>query len=238
MKFQPAQEYHLYITQTQPYFRAPHLYIATAARFMQGRPGITDEDAKRLLVDPAYYKTAKDVSDSVLMTSRDGLTYDQTFREALVRPGLSLAQWVSRSGYPALNVVPTGPSEMSLYENQNYAQPTAHLHRYSLRLDGFASVQAPYEGGEFVTRPFHFSGRHLELNLSTSAAGSVLVEIQDESGLPISGFSAGDCVDRPGNDLARIVRWKGGDDLISLAGKTIRLRFVMKDADLYSLRFQ
>ena len=27
----------LYTNQTQPYFRAPHIYIATPARFMQGR---------------------------------------------------------------------------------------------------------------------------------------------------------------------------------------------------------
>ncbi len=195
MKFQPAQEYHLYTSQTQPYFRAPHLYIATAARFMQGRPGITDEDAKRLQVDPAYYKTAKDVSDSVLLTSRDGRTYDQTFREALIRPGLDLAQWVSRSGYPALNVVQTGPAEMSLYANQNYGQPTAHLRRYSLRLDGFASVQAPYDSGELLTKPLRFTGHRPEINFSTSAAGFIRVEIQDESGKPVGGFRAEECTE-------------------------------------------
>lgn len=237
MKFQPPQEYHLYITQTQPYFRAPHLYIATAARFMPGRHGISDEDAKRLKVDPAYYKTAQDVSDSVLMSSRDGLTYDQTFREALVRPGLDAAQWVSRSGYPALNVVPTGHGEMSLYETQNYAQPTAHLHRYSMRLDGFASMHAAYEGGEFVTPPLRFSGANLQLNFSTSAAGFIQVEIQDENGVPLPGFSLADSVGLLGNDLARTVTWKSARDLAAWSGKTVRLRILMKDADLYALRF-
>jgi hypothetical protein len=238
MKFQPAQEYHLYITQTQPYFRAPHLYIATAARFMAGRAAITDEDARRLQVDPAYYKSAKDCSDSVLMSSRDGLTYDQTFREALVRPSLDLGQWVSRSGYPTLNVVPTGAAEMSLFENQNYGQPSAHLHRYSMRFDGFASMEADYDGGEFLTKAFRFTGSHLEFNFSTSAAGFIRVEIQDESGQPIPGFAAADNIELLGNDLARLVRWKSGADFASLVGKTVRLRVLMKDADLYSLRFQ
>lgn len=30
----------------------------------------------------------------------------------------------------------------------------------------------------------------------------------------------------------------GGTDVGSLAGKTVRLRFVLKDADLYSIKFE
>ncbi|MFA6564669.1 MAG: hypothetical protein WCV00_22375 [Verrucomicrobiia bacterium] len=237
MQFDPPQTEHIYINQTHPYFRAPRLYIATAARFMQGRRGITDEDAARLQVDPRYFKAAKDVSDSVLLTSRDGRTYQQTFREALIRPSLRLNEWVSRCGYPALNVVQTGHAEMSLYVNQDAAQPTAHLRRYSLRLDGFASVNASFEGGEFVTKPLRFAGRQLMLNCATSAAGSIRVEIQDADGKPIPGFSAADCIEILGNRLEWPVRWKNGDDLGALAGQPVRLRFVMKDADVYALRF-
>ncbi len=237
MQFQPAQECHFYTSQTHPYFRAPHIYIATAARFMPGRRGITDEDALRLQVSPSYYKAAKDVSDSVLLTSRDGHTYNQTFREAFIRPGLRLSEWVSRCGYPALNVVQTGPSEMSLYVNQDYAQPTAHLRRYSMRLDGFASLRAPYEGGEMITKPLTFQGRQLMLNFSTSAAGVIRVEIQDISGKPVPGFALGECVEILGNDIERAVRWKSGGDVSRLAGQAVRLRFVMKDADLFALRF-
>ena len=35
----------------------------------------------------------------------------------------------------------------------------------------------------------------------------------------------------------RTVTWKGGRDLSSLNGEPVRLRFVVKDADLYSFRF-
>ncbi len=34
-----------------------------------------------------------------------------------------------------------------------------------------------------------------------------------------------------------VTAWVGGSDFGQLAGQTIRLRFEMKDADLYSLRF-
>jgi hypothetical protein len=36
----------------------------------------------------------------------------------------------------------------------------------------------------------------------------------------------------------RVVAWKAGSDVGKLAQQPIRLRFVMKDADLYSLRFR
>ncbi|MEW5978745.1 MAG: hypothetical protein AB1898_23345 [Acidobacteriota bacterium] len=237
LKFVPPQEYHLYTSQVQPYFRAPHLLIATAARFMPSREGISPQEAQRLQVASTYFKTARDVSDSVFLTSHDGKTFLQTFREALIRPGLRLNEWVSRSGYPALNVVQTGPEEMSLYLNQDYAQPTAHLRRYSLRLDGFASVNAGYEGGEFVTRPLIFSGRRLFLNCATSAAGGIRVEIQEATGKPVPGFSVTDALEILGNGCAVEVGWHGNPDLGALAGRTVRLRFVMKDADVFGLQF-
>ena len=180
----------------------------------------------------------KDVSDAVLMTTRGGSFYDRTFLSSFIRPGIGARNWVSRNNYPALGIVQTSPTEMSLYVNQDYAQPTAHLKRYSLRLDGFASVQAPYAGGELLTKPLKFTGDRLELNFSTSAAGSIRVEIQDDAGQPINGFAAGDCVEIVGNEIARVIRWKGGADVSGLVGKTVRLRFVMKDADLFSFQFR
>jgi hypothetical protein len=188
-------------------------------------------------VDPTYFKAAQDVSDAVLLTSRGGTRYDRTFREAFLRPGLRAQQWVSRSNYPALNVVQTGPAEMSCYVNADYAQPVAHLRRYSWRLDGFASVHAPYEGGELLTKPITFSGSRLFLNFSTAAAGGIRVEAQDAGGKPIPGFTLADSAELLGDDIERAVHWKSGDDVSRLAGQVVRLRFVMKEADVFALRF-
>ena len=139
---------------------------------------------------------------------------------------------------PVLNVVQTSPTEMSVYINRDYAQPTNHINRYTLRLDGFASVNAPYTGGEMVTRAFTFSGKELEINYATSAAGGIRVELQDASGNAIPGFTLADAQEIIGDHIARIVSWKSGSSVAALAGKPVRLRFVMKDADLYSLRFK
>lgn len=226
---------HLYTNQTSPYFRAPHLYVAIAARFFPGRQVLTDEQARAIRVDPGYFK---DCSDGILMTTRGGTRYDRTFMEGFLTPGIGIENWVSRTNYPALNVVQTGPSEMSFYVNQNYGQPTSHLRRYSLRLDGFSAIAAPYTGGEFVTKPLAFTGKALELNFMTSAAGGVSVEIQDAAGKPLPGYALADAVETIGNEIDRTVRWKSGPDVSPLAGKPVRLRFVLHDARVYALQFR
>jgi hypothetical protein len=92
-------------------------------------------------------------------------------------------------------------------------------------------------GGEFVTKPITFTGKHLVLNFSTSAAGSVRVELQDAAGKAVSGFALDDCEETFGDSLERTIYWKGGNDVSALAGKPVRVRFVLKDADVFSLRF-
>ena len=64
------------------------------------------------------------------------------------------------------------------------------------------------------------------------------MEIQDVKGNPLPGFSISDCPEIIGDEIERTVAWKGGKDLGQIVGTPIRLRFVMKDADLYSLRFK
>jgi len=225
---------HLYTNQTGPYFRAPHLLLGIAARFMPGRQVLSAEQAKAIGVDLGYFR---DCSDAVLITSRGGTEYDRTFMEGFLVPGIGPENWVSRTNYPARNVVQTGPNEMSFYVNQNYGQATSHLRRYSLRLDGFSCIRAGYDGGEWTTRPIRFDGKSLVLNFATSAAGECRVEIQDQGGTSIPRFRLEDSEPLIGNEIGRPVRWKSGSDVSALSGRPVRLRIVLKDASLYALQF-
>lgn len=226
---------HLYTSQTHPYFRAPHVYVALPMRFVPGRQVLSDAQARALGVNPGY---AGDAAETVFMTSRGGTDYDRTFMEGFIRPGPDPGNWASRAGLSVLGLIQTGPAEMSLYKQAHYAQPSAHLIRYTLRLDGFASIHAPFRGGTFTTRPFRFSGRELVLNLATGAAGGVFVEIQDADGKPISGFTRADAIEQAGDEIERVVTWKSGTSVASVAGREIRLQFTLKDADLYALQFR
>ncbi len=234
MSYGDTPQEHIYINQTHPYFNAPHIYLAVAARFMPNKQVLTDEQARQIQVDPKYFK---DCSDVVLMSSRGGNVYGRTFMEAFIVPGIGWSNWVSRSNYPALNIVPTGDNEMSVYVNQNYAQPTACIHRYSMRLDGLAALSAGYHGGEMITKPFTFSGNRLAVNFRTSAAGHMRVEIRNQTNEPIKGFTLQESQVMVGNEINRIVQWNGSSMVKNLAGQVIRLRFELRDADLFALQF-
>ena len=201
---------HLYTNNTHPYFRAPHIYIALPTRFLPKRGNATD---------------------ILLMTSRGGRRYDRLFMEAFIRPGLGVDRWGDRANYVALNIVPTGPAEMSVYH-----APSGR--RYTLRTDGLASVNAGYAGGEMVTKALEFSGCELVLNYSTSAAGSVCLEVQSPDGTALPNYSLADCKPLVGDEIERVVHWRHGTGMEGLAGIPVRLRLVLQDADVYSIRFR
>ena len=230
---------HLYINQTHPYYRGPHVYISLAARFMPERKVLSDKEGQAFQVGShrgvGYWQ---DCAEAVLLTSRGGNRYDRTFMEGFVRPGLDRRNWVSRCNYPALGVVQTGENEMSLYVQRHNQQPSCYLERLSLRLDGFASLNAPYAGGRAVTRPFLHRGSELVLNYATGAAGHVRVELQDASGEATPGHSLDDCDPLVGDEIARVVRWSGASDLGAAQGVPVRLLIEGKDADLFSLQFR
>lgn len=234
MQFGDAPYDHLYTQQTSPYYRAPQIYMAIGARFMPGRQVVSDEQAVALNVNPKYYK---DCSDAIFMTTRGGNSYDRTFLESIIRPEIGLENWVSRSNYPALNIVETGNNEMSVYVNESYAQEGAHLKRYAMRIDGLVSLHAGIKEGSIITKPILFDGKELEINYSTSAAGFVKVEVLDADGKVISGFSKNEAREIIGNEIKKIVDWKSNQFLSSFTGKPIRLKFYLKDADLFSFKF-
>ncbi|MFM9136023.1 MAG: hypothetical protein ACKOT0_11455 [bacterium] len=208
----------LYTSQVRPYFRAPHVYISTPMRFAQG------------LLHGKAVAGNDGSSDILFMTMRAGAaTFQRTFREAFMRPGLDPRRWERKANSLWCSVVPTGPAEMSLYH--------VNGDRYTLRTDGFTSVRAGADKGTLVTKPLIFAGDALVVNFSTSAAGSLRVELQDAAGQPLPGFMAADCVALVGDAIERRVEWKNAPDLRATAGTPVRIRFELQDCDLYSFRF-
>lgn len=229
-----------YTNNTQPYFRAPHIYIAPAARFMEGRRVVTDAQAAAAgLKMSRGFRYDGDCSDAVLLTSRAGSTvYDRTFMETFIRPGPGAGNWTSRTNYPLAGILPCGPDRLMLFVARRYMQDGWHIERLVLRTDGFASLSAGWFGGEMTTHPLAFAGRELEINYRTGAAGSVRVEIQDANGKPVDGYALADCREIVGDEVERVVAWKNGSDTGPLSGRPVRLRFALRDADLFSFRFR
>ena len=216
---------HLYKNACTQYFRAPHIYLMFPKRFVPDRK-----------LDPDW--PASGLSEGVFMTSRDGVHWDRRFMEPFVGLGSDPDNWTDRNLYIGVGVVPTGSAEISVYYMEHYRRPSIRLRRGALRTDGFVSVSAPYVGGELLTKPLIFEGEQLVVNYATSVAGGLRVEIQDAEGKPIEGYRLSECVEIFGNEIERVVRWEQGTNVGSLAGKPIRLRFVMAAADLYAIQFR
>lgn len=238
----------LYTNQVKPYYRAPHLLIGFPTRYvdrgwsdsMRALPDREQREARAAANQ--RYGTA--VTEALLMASRDGVRFKR-WNEALFRPGIEReGTWQYGQQYVAWHLVetksslPGAPNELALYSSESYwTGNSSALRRYTLRMDGFVSIHAPMQGGELITKPFTFTGKRLSLNFSTSAAGAVRVELQTIDGRPVPGFSLDDCPEIFGDSLDRTVAWQSSADVGTLAGKTIRIRIALKDADLYSFCF-
>ena len=223
LEYPDAPVEHLYTNQIQPYERAPHIFLGFPTRYLRERGSLTE---------------------SLFMASRDGRTFHR-WAEALIRPGPNPEKWQNRSNYVWLGLIETdsgvagAPPEISLYVNEGYYEGgSASIRRYTIRVDGFVSVHAPMAGGEVLTSPITFEGRELIVNSATSAAGSLRVEVQDVDGRPVPGLALEDGTEVFGDSIEQPIVWKEPAALAELSGKPVRLRFVLKDADLYSFRFQ
>jgi hypothetical protein len=234
LDFSPPKMIELYTNAIQVYHRAPHMFLGFPLRYLPARRQ-----------SDGHFSGWGEVTDVLFISSRDGVHF-QRGQEAIIRPGLQLERWgghcnnmVAAGIVETPSDVPGSPNELSVYSIENYyTQDSCQLRRYTWRLDGFASITAPMDGGELVTRPIRFTGKHLEINFSTSAAGSVRVEVQDENGVPFENFTLDDSADIYGDSINQVVSWGDSTDLSGLAGQPIRLRFMLRDADLYSFQFR
>ena len=202
----------LYTPGISRYYRSTDLFLGFPTRFTPKR-------------GPTYVSGQQGVTDGVFMTSRDGILWNR-FKQGWIRPGLDPINWNHGSTTVSPSLIQTSATEMSLYYVQKMRTSMNQLRRATLRIDGFVSLKALE--GEFTTKPL-LIGKNLYLNYSTSAAGSVRVMVLDEQGKPIPGYGCelyGDAIEAFCSNLQ------------PLQGKKARLQFTLKDADLYSLRFQ
>ncbi len=215
LNYGDAPSEHLYTNAIRLYERAPQLLIGFPTRFQP----------KTEQVEPIF------------MTSRDGMNFKR-WNEELIPITAPQNREGNRSNYMtnALLQLPGKNGELSLYATEAYyTGPGSRVRRFSLRVDGFVSLHADEMVGEVVTKPFTFAGDNLHINYATTAGGQVRVELQDAAGAPLPGLSLADCQPLSGDSIDQVVTWK--DSVSQYRNKPVRLRFEMKQADLYSIKF-
>lgn len=221
----------LYTNCVQQYYRSPKFIIGFPNRFSEDRSGYPGHPISGIF-------------DAIFMTSRNGYQWTR-YQEAMIRPGPQLKKWATRNNIVTWGMVETPseyencPNEISVYISEGYFLDKCSLRRHTFRLDGFVSIKAPFSGGELITKPFIFTGNRLRLNFATSALGSIQVEIQDKYGNPIYPYITKNCLRLFGDKVDGIVFWAHAGENINqiLVGKPIRLRFLLRDCNLYSYQF-
>ena len=202
---------HLYTNAIQKYFRAPHLFIGFPTRYLP-------KEGQR--VEP------------ILMTSRDGVLF-QRWNEPVVPEEAPKDRKGNRSNYMTWGMfqLPGKPNEISVYATENYYERTpGRVRRFVYRVDGFVALRGGDKGGSVITKPLRHSGQQLLVNYVVQDGGSLTIEALDEAGKVVGKSKAltGDAVDAP---VAWEIDPKLGDAMV-------KLRFALKNADVYSIRFK
>ncbi len=245
LTFDDGEDIPLYTNVINPYFRAPQIYIGFPTRYIERfdwngsfeELGGKDFRRARMLMEKRFGLT---ITDCVFIVSRNGQDYHR-FWEAFMRPEVENGiNWLYGDCYPAVgftvtpNVVPGGPDELSMYANRNHwhSQLPAVLDRYSIRMDGFASLHA--DGKELVatTKVISYEGSDMFINFETSAMGYLYVTLIDAAGKRFASCETF------GNTLDRKVIFDDPEAVKANSGKPVTIEFRMRDADVYSMQFR
>ena len=210
LKYGAAPTEHLYTNAIRKYPRAPHIYVGFPTRYQP----------KNSQVEPIF------------MISRDGVTF-RRYGEPLIPITAPKDRDGNRSNYMPNGLVqlPGKKDEYSVWGSEAYyTGPDSRLRRFSIRVDGFASVSAGDKVGTLITKPLVFSGSKLNLNFATKKGGYVVVRIKAANGDRITAEVSGD-------ETARTVEWASKQRLSRFAGQPVVMTFELKNADLYSMQF-
>lgn len=236
----------VYNTRAQKYAWAEDAYVAFPLLFFHYH---TDGPPQRRILARADEQRGTGLVETQLAVSRDGLNWKRYPRPAYVGVG-EVDGYAMRRPYTGYGMVRRGREiwqyayTRSTYHDpyQRAAQPDV-IHRLVQRTDGFVSLDGAYTGGEFVTKPFRFTGNRLVLNVDTEATGYLQLGFVDERNQPIPGFSVDEGIYVNGDEIDYEVEWLAKDlrhrtkDLSALSRQTVRLVGRIRGASLYALQF-
>lgn len=239
LTYDDGLDFQMYTNNVMPYLRAPHIRLGMPSRYVERQKWTKNDDQfgsialKKHAAETIEPRCALAVTDLVFMCSRDGQHFHR-YPQAYLTPGPeSSVNWLYGDCFASWPLTETGDT-YSFYMNKNVMSGSPkHLYRYELRKDGFACLMAEGDEKDLVTKPFVLEGSVLHLNMATSAFGYIYVKVLDADGNPLSGES----MEIYGDSTDRAVYFADGSDFSGYAGKTIRLRFRIRDAKLYSMIF-
>jgi len=200
----------LYTNATHPLPGAEHILVSIPMRYQASRKKLADYPEKG-------------VSDAILMTSRDGVHWDRSVKDAWLSGGINNREWTQRGFITAGGIIERR-DEFYFYVEKNYMWDDCGVWAYSVPKYRLMSLYADGDGGSFVTKQLRFESDTICLNYSTSAYGYVRITVRDNNGKEL--FKSDDIY---GNELSHSLTIGG------LEEKEGTLLIEMKEAHLYAI---
>ena len=242
ISFEDGLDYALYTNNVICDERAPHIKIGFPTRYCerdnwtQNTEQMVSSKLKKHIIETTEKRSGLALTDAIFMHSREGENWHR-FNEAYFTPGYeSEHNWVYGDCYPAYGFVDSGREVYYMYTkdwHRSVGSPKP-LNLYEVRKDGFACYMADGKERVIVTKPLVFKGKDLHINFQTSAYGYIYVDVLDKDGHKLSENESFEIY---GDNIDRRILFSDGSDFSKYEGKPIRLRFIMRDAKLYSLKF-
>ena len=205
----------------------------------------------------SIYNRAQDTVDVGLAVSRDGEIWDRTTPDTVI--DLETAE----EGKPPFGSVYTAPGLFTLDEDTWGVAYVGHPRRHNLvdlkrvapatpggtgvymwaiwKRDRLMALEAPDEGQFTLHRGFRrgegpVPGSRIYLNYQADPIGWVKLALV-EGDTPISGYAFSDCDPIRGDELRRLVTWKGNPQLPQ-GDRPVKIRVHLVKAKLFAVEFE
>jgi hypothetical protein len=120
-------------------------------------------------------------------------------------------------------------------ETSRLPQARTHLGLAKIRVDGWVALETVVREGYVDTKPVYSEGSKLIINAKCNADGYVAVEVMDNWDNVWPGFTREECDIFTGDSVDHVVSW-GGKTEVNTIPWCVKLRFWMRNAELYSFR--
>lgn len=196
------------------------------------------------LMFPNIYHRFTDSRNIFLASSQDDMIWEFVPGGAVVT-GEEYGNWCAGDLNPGLGLVPLTGNKIAM-PIMGYARPHKFCRGGEQKLGkpglavwekGRLAALVAEERGFFSTPKVLLNGNRIVLNYKTAFSGSLKMELRNEKGEVIKGYSFTDCDIMSGDKIGHTVSWNGNKDLSSIYEKTIIMAFEMCTAKLYSFEF-
>jgi hypothetical protein len=185
----------------------------------------------------ADWKADTPVTWPELAVSRNGTDWQRPFPGTPFLPLGPPGSFDRRQIRTASSLVELDDRILLLYAGSPHPHVAAHqfdIGLATLRLDGVAAITAAEQEGSLLSKPLQFDAGRLLVNARVAPNGYVKAAVLDAEQGVLPGFEPAHCHPFTGDSLRAELAWDGKKGLPAAPKEGRRLRFLLKNAQLFS----